>query len=1324
MQSKFRKSLVLIICAIFITAILFFLLRGPYLSNSIKRVIIPVLENTTKGKIIIDKAVINLFPFYIQAKGLKMFDKDGNKLLWITKSRAYIDLTGILLKELRIKKLTINEPDLIADEASFKQIIENIKKSTSGEGNKQYKISIRNIELTNGTLDFKNTNGLTFSAEGLFFEMTTKNDVTAQMKLNKGTVKTRDHTIISGALDGSMKIADKGIEITAMNVYSSQSRLKAKGVMHFTSEGDLQDGSFSGNATIYEDIIHKLFRLKTEKDGVLSFDGSVNMTMDKALKQPQVTVDLKTESRIYLETLMDILKVKENISGKLSVKGRITGTFPEFSGSGTAKLEDAVLDTFHLDDAVGEFTYGNKKFSLKNFTAHTYEGEMKGEASLSLPHGDYTVDADIARISSPKFLKFIKWEPPFQPGEVSGHFQLQHNHGQDIEVRANVNYLNTSGNEGDVLNRLHTIKGNLHLKDSLLTLNNSVLSTSVSDLALDGDIDLKKSIMNLDVRLDSGDVSDLTLPYYTKLIAQGRFKGTAKGPLDDPEISGRFEAGSGSVHGLMFTNASADLIYKISSLFVRKLNITDGGSSYDASGTIEFRNAKGLFYFSEPFFRAQAAVKDVDIKPFVKVLYKDVPVSGSASGLLSFEGDLKSFTAKGDLLVKDSTVYEQELEKVIVKTTIRPKDIEFNSITAQKGDSILDARGNLSFDKRFNFSISSSKLNLSDINMLRRFQAVGSTRLNVKGSGTFEKPDINYSVEVLESSYRGVRMGKGKIEGLLKDNNLSAQGSFMNGIIAANAKAILSKKILWNIDIDFYKGSYDLLLAGLVKNLPEDLELSLEGKIKIKGEGENVSLLFARFGYLNCNLYGYSLRNSNDIILELVDKRFVIKAFSLTGDNAKISAEGVLKLNEQFDLKINGNLNLAQFKNLPDKIVSLKGNGNFIANITGPWDRPDITGEVNVKDAMVLLNENPYKVGPMNGTIYLRKDRFTFDSVKTGFGGGSVIMSGVGYLKGFTIQRIFISSEISGINIKPLERVSATVDGKLFYETSEKGSKIYGNIEIKKAKYEKKTELNQWLISLRQINRDTLSYPAFLKDTEFNVYLSGSDNIIINNNIAKTPVKIALTLTGNVSRFGLIGRVEADEGTVYFRSNEFKILEGSNVDFITSNKIVPFFHILAETYIGNYYIKMNIDGTIDKFTLSLFSDPPLSEMEILTLLTIGQTGKESRGFETGIATSEAASILTGGLQDVVQEQIKDITGFERFMIEPHTTSAGAVGTKVTIGKRLLEDKLFVTYSTSVGTTEESVLRLEYILDKNFSLVGSKDEIGSVGGDIKFRFEFK
>jgi len=32
--------------------------------------------------------------------------------------------------------------------------------------------------------------------------------------------------------------------------------------------------------------------------------------------------------------------------------------------------------------------------------------------------------------------------------------------------------------------------------------------------------------------------------------------------------------------------------------------------------------------------------------------------------------------------------------------------------------------------------------------------------------------------------------------------------------------------------------------------------------------------------------------------------------------------------------------------------------------------------------------------------------------------------------------------------------------------------------------------------------------------------------------------------------------------------------------------------------------------------------------------------------------------------------------------------------------------------------------MEYLLDKNLSLVGSRDETGSTGMDFKLRFEFK
>ncbi|RJQ51377.1 MAG: hypothetical protein C4526_10355 [Nitrospiraceae bacterium] len=1318
-----KKRLTITIGAILAFAVLFFLLRGPYLSNYTKRLIIPALENVTGERVLIDKAVINLLPFYVQAKGLKVFDGDGNLLLRIVKSRVYIDLLGLLSKEIRIRKLTFKEPGLQSDEEDIRRVIGNIRKSMSGDSEQKYRVSLWNVELTDGMFDIKNAKGMSLSGSGVFFEMATKNDISAWLRVNEAVVKSPGLAEIRGEIGGKVRIKDGSIDIAGIDIKSSESYLRAKGEMRLGPEGNPEEGSLSGKAEIREDVLQKFFDLTAGKEGILSFKGRVGMTMDNESKKPRFAVDLETDSSFHLETLMELVKVDEDITGALSVKGKITGIFPELSGSGTAKLRDATLGGLRIDDLSGDVGYGDRKFTLSNFRARAYEGELEGKASVSLPHGDYMVDADITRVGSREFFRFIEWEPPFPAGEISGHFLLTHNHGEDIEVRARADYLNTSVKEGDLPDRLNKIKCGLHLKEGVLMLEDTVLSTQSSDLLLNGYIDLRDKLISLDTRLDSRDISDLTDPYYTKFTAPVTFKGRMKGDLHDPEISGRLEAGPGNIHGLKFTRASADLIYRTSSLTAPAINITDGKASYEAAGTIEFRKAEGLFSFKAPYYKAKAVLKDAGLKPFITELYRDIPVSGSASGTVSFEGDTGNYTAKGDIVVRDGLVYGQRFDKVAVKTVMQPEHMEFYPITAQKGGSLINAKGKLFFDGKFSLSVSSDRVDLSDINLFHGLSIGGVSGIAVEGSGTFEKPDIRFSAQLHEGTFRGVKTGKGEIEGRLKEKDFTARGTFMNGQVTAGAKAFMSPEKRWSVDVDVREGSYDFLLSGLFKTPPEDLALSLEGKVRIKGEGGRVSLL-SRFGYLSCTLYGYNFRNAGDLVLELADRNFAIKSFSLEGDHVKLTASGALKPDEQLDIKVKGNLNLAPLKILSDKLVSIKGQGDFSADITGPWDSPDIGGEVNLNDAVLSLTEYPYKAGPLNGTVFLKKDRFIFDSVKAGFGGGSIIMSGIGYLKGVSVKRVFLSSTFAGINIKPLEKVSAVMDGRLFYETSEKGSALSGNVDIKKARYGKDIEWNKWLVNLREISREPVRYPAFLKDTELNVHIAGADNIIIDNNTARAPVQIAVTLTGNVTRPGLIGRVEAREGTIYFRSSEFKILEGSNVDFIDPAKFTPVFHLLAETYTGEYYIKLNLDGTADKFTLALFSDPPLSEMEILNLLTFGQATRDSRGIESGIAASEAASILTGGLQDVVQEKFRGITGFERFRIEPGTTTAGAVAPKVTVGKRLLEDKLFVIYSTSVGTTEESVIRLEYRVDKNISLVGSKDEIGSVGGDVKFRFEFK
>ena len=205
----------------------------------------------------------------------------------------------------------------------------------------------------------------------------------------------------------------------------------------------------------------------------------------------------------------------------------------------------------------------------------------------------------------------------------------------------------------------------------------------------------------------------------------------------------------------------------------------------------------------------------------------------------------------------------------------------------------------------------------------------------------------------------------------------------------------------------------------------------------------------------------------------------------------------------------------------------------------------------------------------------------------------------------------------------------------------------------------------------------------------------------------------------------LLGRIEARKGTVYFRKNEFKILSAS-ADFIDPNRMNPVLDIQAETQVREYLIRLAVTGTAERATVTLISDPPLIDSDILSMLALGKRGSELKGKETGVGVGEAASFATGQFQDIFERRARGLTGLDRFQIDPYVGKSDASVPRVTVGKELIQNKVYVTYSSNVGaTTPEQIFRIEYILDKHFSLVGERnDEMKNNGADIKYRFEFQ
>ena len=1306
--------------------IVFFLLRGPYLSNSIKRIIIPALENVTGESIIIDKAVINLFPLYLQAKGLKLFDTDGNRLLWVTKTRAYIDLLGLLSNEIRIRKLTLLEPDLSAGEQDIARMIDNIQRSADIGKEGKFLIVLRNIKMTDGNLAYRDSGrriGITGS--GLFLDIVSKkSSSTINVSLNKSTVTLPNGAELDTAFSGNIRIKNGSVEILKAGASASGSTLNLSGNLQLSPDHNVQGGMLSGKAMILADTFSRVFDVKSEKDGRVSLEGSVHVLVDEHSKSPYYDLDLKTDSQFYLETLMEILNVNENIRGKVSFKGTISGVYPDVTGTGTTKLENAVIVTLPINELEGEMYYNDSKFALNGFTAHAFNGTMNGDAHILIPDGDYSVEGEVSNIFSPEFFQFIKWKPPLPEGKVNGSFRLLHNHGEKIQIAANLNYVNRSGADGDVLNRLKTASTSLFLKDDILTLTDTLFSTDKSTLFLGGRIDLDQQLMDLDLELASDEVSDLSAPYYAELSAPARFTGKISGSTSDPVLSGTLELESGMVYWFPFSSLSGDVHYSKSMLSISGLRMEQDQERYDISGTINFRKSQQLFSFKDPYFNLYVAVAKVPVQPFIRAFYKEVPVQGVVDGTASLTGDLSDFACTAKMVLTGGTVYGQAIENAEILALVDPKKIHFKNIRVRQGSSRLAGSATLFFDKTYTMDLSSDMLRMHDIVVLSGYPVDAAFSLNINGAGSFEKPAADFSLNVLESSLKGQQAGKGTITGSVGPERLEADGVLADGRIRAHLQTDFPGFEIWSLNADFEEAGFDFLLTGFLKEVPDNFSVRGKGSVEVRSRAGTLSVR-SRFSSLNIGLYDYVLKNSADVMVDLNDKEIAVQSFHFRGRNSDLSASGLVTPGNSYDLSVKGNIDIAPMKAITDKFVSLDGRAMIEATIKGKWEKPEITGEVKLENAAGVLAAQSQKIGPVNGTFSFRKDTISFDSVSAGFAGGTLLLSGMGHMNKFSMEKLFLSSTLDSVTIRPSEGMSANISGRVFYEYLPRGAALSGNISVNRARYEKKFDWRSWLLGLGQVNGNHTRYPQFLKQTKLNLQIAGANNIVIDNNIVNAPVIIRVNVVGTIERYGLVGRVESKEGQVFFRGNEFRIIEGSSMDFLDPDRVYPLFHIMADTYKNDYYVRLSIDGGPDNLIVTFFSDPPLPESDIISLLTFGHTGKDSaKGFGSGIAAGEATAMLTGGIQDDVEEELKGITGFERIKFEPHTTSTGAFTSKVTVGKSLLDDRVSVTYSTAIGTTEEQIVRVEYKLSDDVSVVGSRDEFGVTGADLKYKIEFK
>jgi translocation and assembly module TamB len=221
-----------------------------------------------------------------------------------------------------------------------------------------------------------------------------------------------------------------------------------------------------------------------------------------------------------------------------------------------------------------------------------------------------------------------------------------------------------------------------------------------------------------------------------------------------------------------------------------------------------------------------------------------------------------------------------------------------------------------------------------------------------------------------------------------------------------------------------------------------------------------------------------------------------------------------------------------------------------------------------------------------------------------------------------------------------------------------------------------------------------------------------------------------LRLRGTVSTPALQGRINITQGQVLFAGTKFTISQGS-IAFYNLVKVEPIINVDLETKVRGADITLTIAGPLSKLTFTPRSDPPLQLDEIVAALATGQTPASDPTLLARQSTSPsswqqmgATALLGQAIASPVTGRLQRFFGVSRLRIDPALPGIEYnPQARLSLEQQLTPDITF-TYITVVNSSNPQVVRVEWDLNKRWSVVALREENGLFGLDFFFRKQLK
>jgi autotransporter translocation and assembly factor TamB len=417
----------------------------------------------------------------------------------------------------------------------------------------------------------------------------------------------------------------------------------------------------------------------------------------------------------------------------------------------------------------------------------------------------------------------------------------------------------------------------------------------------------------------------------------------------------------------------------------------------------------------------------------------------------------------------------------------------------------------------------------------------------------------------------------------------------------------------------------------------------------------------------------------------------------------------------------------------PD-LAQLAGTLNTEVILSGSTADPELDGHLEIRGLTVRPDwlNMPFDQGVIK--LKFKKSELQIDSVFMRLSEGIIFVSGNLTHDQGELTHADVRVNVSDVTIdRPKELILSVKSAQLSYREHNGYFLLDGDIILDESRVLVNFKPQSVLPFAQAVERPPQQLPPLLQKTRIDVRLRESEEVWVDNNLARLRMHTELGVIGSPAQPNLTGRVTVEEGYVLYLDRKFKIKRGV-VDFVDPDKLNPIIDLRAETTVRTYrateaipyLIALTVTGPLDEVVVDLSSDPPEDKSNIISLLTIGATreeltGKDAEGKGASSALLERAQSLSSQrIAGYTSRKVGSLLGLDQFTIEGNLFSRDRSSGPQLLASKKISSRAELTYTTTVGHSNENSFRLDYRLSKHFFLEGQTDQQGRAGMNLKYR----